>query len=214
MSRPYLLALGLLSGCFNPDLTNVIYKCTAEKPECPSGHICTDGLCQPVADGSADDSGLTDMSTPSGCAGGGGIALGTRAYACPGPFAQGQAASRCAAGWQLCTDGGLVDQTACNDSTNQKIQGFYAAEVPARKGVLEAPTFVTCGASDLNMDQRLFFGCGKTSASILTGSCGGFTRAVYCYMNPNWQCGAGTSPPQTLGNVANGAGGDGVLCCR
>lgn len=67
----------------------------------------------------------------------------------------------------------MVDQTACNDASNQKIQGFYVAAVPARKSVLDAPNFVTCGQSDLNMDQRVFFGCGKTSANILTGSGGG-----------------------------------------
>ena len=122
-----------------------------------------------------------------------------RAYACPSSFSQGQAAGRCALGRQLCTNGSLVDQTACNDANNQKIQGFYVAEVPAcalrpnpaNKSVLEAHNFVACGHSDLNMDQRLFFGCGKISANILTGSCGGFTRAVYCYMNANWQCGEG-----------------------
>jgi hypothetical protein len=215
MYRPSLLTLGLLAGCFNPDLTNVVYKCTVEKPDCPAGLTCTDGLCRPTDGGSGtDDGGTGDMSMPSGCTGGGGIALGPRAYACPGTFSQGQAAGRCASGWQLCTDGSLVDQTACNDASNQKIQGFYVAEVPARKGVLEAPNFVTCGQSDLNMDQRLFFGCGKTSTNILTGNCGGFTRAVYCYMNSNWQCGAGTSPPQTLANVSNAGAGEGVLCCR
>ena len=26
-----LLTLGLLAGCFNPDLTNVVYECTVEK---------------------------------------------------------------------------------------------------------------------------------------------------------------------------------------
>lgn len=35
----------------------------------------------------------------------------------------------------------MVNHAACNDSPNQRIQGFYSAEVPASNGALETPTF-------------------------------------------------------------------------
>lgn len=80
------------------------------------------------------------MRMPSGCTGGGGIARGPRAYACPGAISQGQAAGRCASGWQLCTDGNLIDQPACNDASNQKLQGFFVAEVPPQERPRSPPT--------------------------------------------------------------------------
>ena len=102
-------------------------------------------------------------------------------------------------------------RAACNDASNQRSRASVA-EVPARKSVLEAPNFVTCGQSDLNMDQRLFSGCSKTSANILTGELRRLHEGgVLLHERKLAVWGEGRSPPQTLANVSNAGAGKG--CC-
>lgn len=211
-----LLLLALSSACYNPDLSNVVYRCSQEKPGCPSGHVCTDGYCRLSTDaGSSEDAGVaTDASNNDlspvapGCADKGGTPLGPRAYACPGPFETGQASKRCASGWRLCTAATDVDQKDC-----AKLPGFFVAEVPGSRSVGVMPKDALCAAYDNFNPIRHFFGCGNTGLSYVHTSskkCSGFVGVVDC--ETPWTCGSDFSP-QILDNTSYTGASDGVLCC-
>ncbi len=65
-----LLALGLASGCYNPQVKNGGFACSmTDNPPCPEGFYCVNGLCEDHP-GTSTDNG--DMSTGTGGNGGGG----------------------------------------------------------------------------------------------------------------------------------------------
>lgn len=210
-----IIALAMLApaatGCFNPDYSNIVYKCSDEKPACPEGYACSARICQPIADGSASTDTGTDLAAESGCADKAGTAVGTTAFACPGLFNKGQAAGRCAPGWHLCDKAAGIDLARCNG-----LAGFFVAEAPGSRIVVVQPKDALCQASDGANPVRLFFGCGKLQSYTFDATapgCMGFNRVLDC-ANP-WDCDTGVTP-HTLANAAHGAGseGDGVLCCR
>lgn len=207
-----LTALAVLStSCFNPDYSNIVYKCSAEKPGCPEGHACTGGLCQPIADGSTGTDAGADLMSESGCADKGGTAVGPNAYACPGLFNKGQAASRCAQGWHLCDKAAGIDLAKCNG-----LSGFFVAEAPGARIVVVQPEDALCQASDGANPVRLFFGCGKLQSYTYDATapgCMGFNRVWDCVAP--WDCDTGVTP-HTLSNANHGTGSesDGLLCCR
>lgn len=213
----FLIFSALSSACYNPDLSGVVFRCSAEKPGCPDGHVCTDGYCRSVADadmgtdaGSTTDAGGGDLApVTSGCADKGGTPLGPRAYACPGAFGLGQASKRCASGWQLCTSSTDVNQQEC-----AKLPGFFVAEVPGSRSINEMPKDAFCAPYDNVNKVRHFFGCGNTGLSyshVSSRKCSGFLGVVDCEMS--WSCGTDFSP-QSLDNTAQTAANDGVLCCK
>lgn len=215
-ARLSLLLLTLSSACYNPDLSGVVFRCSQEKPGCPSGHVCTDGYCRPHADaglaadaGTAADAGSNDLSPIiSGCADKGGTPLGPRAFACPGPFGLGQASKRCASGWRLCTGSKDVNQQAC-----AKLPGFFVAEVAGSRTIADKPADAFCTPYDTFNQVRHFFGCGNTSLTythISSHMCSGFVGVLSC--EAPWNCGTDFSP-QTLDNTSQTAASDGVLCC-
>lgn len=213
-ARLSLLLLALSSACYNPDLSGVVYRCSAEKPGCPAGHTCTDGYCRPDASsggdaGASTDAGTNDMApTASGCADKGGTPLGPRAYACPGPYGLGQASKRCASGWRLCTASTDVNQQEC-----AKLPGFFVAEVPGSRSVGDMAKDALCAPYDNFNRVRHFFGCGNTKQSYTHASsrmCSGFVGVVDC--ETPWTCGTDFTP-QTLDNTAHTGASDGVLCC-
>lgn len=212
---PLIVALAVLAtpsaGCFNPDYSNIVYKCSAEKPGCPAGYACSGGQCVPSSDGSAPSDAGADLAMESGCADKTGTAVGPNAYACPGLFSKGQAASRCAQGWRLCDKAAGIDLAKCNG-----LSGFFVAEAPGARIVVVQPKDALCQASDGANPVRLFFGCGKLqsySYEATAPGCRGFNRVLDCVAP--WDCDTGVTP-HNLANAAHGAGSevDGTLCCR
>lgn len=213
-----LLLLTACSACFNPDLSGVTFRCSAEKPGCPDGHVCTDGYCRPATDAGATqdassntDAGLNDLSSSSpGCAEQGGTPLGPRAYACPGAYILGQASKRCADNWRLCTSSTDINQQEC-----AKLPGFFVAEVPGSRSVVEKAEDAFCAPYDNTNQIRHFFGCGNTKtlsyAHASTRKCSGFLGVLDC--ETPWTCGTGFSM-QTLDNTTHTSVNDGVLCCK
>ncbi|MGZ3428186.1 MAG: hypothetical protein ACXVCV_16140, partial [Polyangia bacterium] len=65
-----LLCLGLVSGCYSPQVKNGGFACSmTDDPPCPNGFFCVNGLCQ---DHPGMSSGDVDLSTGTGGNGGGG----------------------------------------------------------------------------------------------------------------------------------------------
>lgn len=64
------LTLGLVDGCFKPDVKNGGFACSmTDDPPCPMGFFCVAGLCQ---DHPGSGGGPADLSTGTGGNGGGG----------------------------------------------------------------------------------------------------------------------------------------------
>lgn len=193
------------SSCFSPNYDGIVYKCSLEKPGCPTEHQCVDGLCLPIPDGGAADAGA-DLAEPGGCRSGAGTKLGARAWACPGAFATGQASARCADGWAPCTAGAAVDLVACN-----QLPGFFVAERPGYFAMTPDTSVCTAINSGTGV-YRVFYGCGASGPEALP--CEGFLRVQDC--KGAWNCGEVNTTPHTLASVsyAGSPATSGVLCCR
>lgn len=217
MKLLWLGCLALLGGCYSPDLSGVRYTCDEANPYCPDGLFCLSGVCQKqsgmVSDAGAGG-GLPDgvMSAP-GCRLGMGYTVGS-AFACPSEFSSNAADSipaasqLCATGYQLCSMAAVIDLAAC-----RKLSGFFAAQVPMRRGnSLDPKTFV-CGATSGQMQMPLFAGCGRQTKDdvydVAQQACGGFTQALDCFQDPKWFC-----KSTNLDGVDQQNSFDGVLCCR
>jgi hypothetical protein len=192
------------TGCFAPNYDGIVYKCSAEKPACPEGHQCTDGLCLPITpDMQSSDAGVTpDLASPVGCRSGQGSRVGL-AWACSGKFSS--AANQCADGWQPCTSATGVDLAVCN-----MLPGFFIADRPGSHDQLVDFSGTSCLAAEMFRPYRLFFGCGRGTETVdVTNECAGFKRAQRCATI--WDCGAST---HELRFVAYPGTDSGVLCCR
>ena len=199
--RHATLTAVFISACYNPDPDNVQISCSAENPACPQNQSCVSGLCTDSADAAATppdmavsiDAGGEDMVQRSGCASGGGIALGA-ASACAGSFSKGKAATLCASGFTLCSKAAQV-APAC-----ATIGSFYAADVPVY--YVGTPDNESCGAAAFG---QLLAGCG-TAGRLSTAKCMGFPRVIDVL-------GTWTTNDGTLGQASNSDPSQGVLCC-
>lgn len=71
--------IGLLSGCFEPDLGKITVLCPPESPTCPSGYTCVSGVCRAATDQGVVDQGTGgpgDMTTILLCPKGGDVPIG------------------------------------------------------------------------------------------------------------------------------------------
>lgn len=205
------LALLLSVGCYRPDLSNTVFRCTAESPQCPEAHACIDGFCRPTGqqtDQGSGDGGASQTDMKSGCSSGTGFAVG-RAYACPGTFAMGGAATLCASGWTPCTSATGIDLTACS-----QLSGFFLADVLGRRK-LEAAADSICGAPTTTQNVLAIYGCGQLKQGIHKANnvCQGFDRLNDC-VETSIKCYPMIGKPaDSLSKVENLAAGDGVVCC-
>lgn len=209
---PAFLAASSLLGCYNPDKSKLIILCDAARPECPEGQTCIDNRCKvstPVADGfmAADqstpvsDGAVGDLLMTSGCANGGGVALGTAAYACPGAFGMNQARQLCAPNWRVCTSATGIDLTKCDMQA-----AFFIAESPAYYLVMASDEM--CGTATVNQQ---WYGCGGRTSLVTNGlkMCGGFRKMLDCRAS-GWNC----NMKHEIDKTTNTNASDGVLCCR
>ena len=209
----YAAALALtLASCFGSSTQGLPITCTKERPACPSGLACVDGVCggSAVADAATStDGGSADLTPGYGCANPGGVSLGQGAFACPGTFAYGGAAGRCASGWAPCKSANGIDLSLCNS-----LSGFFIADVPgAWTNNYLAPQ---CRSTMLNSEREVFFGCGKTGAYSFDAMnpCAGFSRSLEAATpQSKWFCPA-TDRPHVIGDCKNDSALDGILCCR
>lgn len=215
-ATPYLVLLtfAFVGGCFNPDTSNAVFKCDAEHA-CPSGLTCLSNLCVSLSDASAQDAGSQDPgdggSSMSGCADKSGFPVGASAYACPGSFGQGQAESKCAAGWAPCTAGQMVDLSLCNN-----LNGFFVARVPAYY-LNPNRSSPSCGTT-MGIANPVWYGCGDkpgTRAYVAVHDafkCSGFAKSLDCpsRTTATWECPLSFDLQKTI----NKEPADGVLCCR
>lgn len=219
----------LVSGCFNPDLTGVVFKCDdINNAQCPAGQTCLEGNCVPqdtggmTPGGPTDDggTGAVDMAIPggttTGCASGGGTDVtksGSKlAYSCAGNFfavgfGSPSAVGLCASGYEICTKADNIDLAKCN----QDPKGFFIARVVTKRDGKQPPA-TGCGSPGRN-ESGMFAGCGGATQSVitLTQSCTGFSKAwdcgdgqLYCFNNNGYS-------PEATGSTRSDYG---VLCCK
>lgn len=213
------------SGCFNPDLTGVVFKCDdINNTQCPAGQTCLEGDCVPAESPSPTDPGLdggtggVDMASPggttTGCSAGGGsdVSKGSskQAYACTGVFGgynRPNASSLCASGYQLCTNADTIDLTKCN----QEPKGFFVSKVLTKRD-RNTPPGTGCGSPGKN-ETAMFAGCGPGTTSVvtLTSACSNFAKA--------WDCNDNQLACYNLGGYSPDASQStrtdyGVLCCK
>lgn len=209
--------LFLVCACVVED-SKVTLKCDLENP-CPVGVTCTsEGVCSSgdmldmtmqSGDASGDASDQPDLLQP-GCAGQGGKKVGT-AIACPGAFAEGQAASLCAAGYRLCraSDIPALDIAACN-----QLSGFFIfADVPGYYLIPNRDS-PSCGTSTAG-GSPVWYGCGSLSSALvkehMASKCSGLGRSVDCSQSGGlWFCRVGGD----LSKTTNKSASDGALCCK
>lgn len=209
----YAAALVLaLASCFGPATQGLTLTCTKERPACPDGLVCVDGVCGGAAvpdAAAAIDGGGVDMTPAYGCAAPGGVSLGQGVFACAGSFTTGGAAGRCASGWAPCKSATGIDLNLCNS-----LSGFFVADVPgAWTNNFMAPQ---CRSTMLNSEREVFFGCGKTGAYSFEAMnpCAGFARSLEAAtVASKWFCPA-FDRPHVIGDCKNDNPLDGILCCR
>ena len=194
------------ASCYSPDLSGVRYSCDEANPYCPDGLECIGGSClTPGSTPTVPDGGTVPdgMVAAPGCKSGSGFVVGS-AYACPGAFDH-TADQLCASGYRICTDSPGIDQTAC-----KMLSGFFAAAVNVRRTSGGSNPSYGCGT---NTQDPYLAGCGRSMPNIaaLSGNsvCMGFTQALACVAERNWDCNNAS-----LSQTVNRNAGDGVLCCK
>ncbi len=215
--------LMLLLSCFNPDLTGVVFTCSAERPECPAGYSCVEGACKaqgdfamsPSADATSGAADLVtldppDLAKPSGCASGGGQSVGS-AWACGESWDFGKINTVCASGFAPCTSMDGVDLSACS-----KLPRFYVLKLNACLDVsgcasLTPQTIRSCDGN-LSGVPRWRFGCGAKLSTVQDCPlpCGGSSQAFRCLNTiGKYACESAASAELD----ANASNQYGVLCC-
>ena len=220
------------SGCFNPDLTGVVFKCDdINNTQCPAGQVCLEGNCVTtdiIGGGPTDDGGTgsADLAgtVPSvtGCAAGGGndVSKGQSklVYTCAGTFDSTFNTSRninrlCATGYELCTKADNIDMNKCS----QEPSGFFMARVITQRDNMMASKN-GCGSPGKNQGP-MWAGCGASLSYVvpLASSCSNFTKA--------WDCGYSQTTGDTQLDCYNFGGyspeasaskraDHGALCCK
>lgn len=221
-----------LVGCFNPDLSGVVFSCSQENPACPAGQQCNAGKCVtplgPLADlrgfedlTAADlqpqDFSVADLPPQQGCAPGlkFGVPVGLNTWACLGQWSAGKASTLCAPGFAPCRSGATVDQAACT-----AIKPYFfvldsvaeAIDIPACG--TKDPTKYFCGEPLPKVNIRLRYGCGGLVSFIIRRNCGlgcfGLNDALAC-ANGAFDYNCDYAP---FSSDFNQRGDVGVLCCR
>lgn len=215
----FILAITAIASCFSPDLSQVVFTCSVQRPECPAGYSCQAGECVPFGDFSTPpaDSGPAPadqaMQPPdlsrSGCSAGDGYSLGATAWACPGLFDFGKINTVCASGYTPCTKMDGIDQTACS-----KLSRFYVLKLNAAMDLpnCSSATPATLKTCDGNIPTvpTYRYGCGAKLPLVTDCSlpCGGSLQAFRCAFAP-YKC--DNVPSADLD--ANPSPDYGVLCC-
>lgn len=183
---------GLAGGCYDPDFSQVHYRCDGQSPTCPDGLRCVRGQC-------------VDPKEGLGCLSGQGRRVGDNIYACPGLFSRGRAAADlCAPGFTICEDGNGVDARACGP---QDRRGFFASRAQARRAPLRPPGEVVCG-SPATGEALLLLGCGAQEADTMPAPGCGLPLALDCDSTRRITCGT------SIDDAANQEDAEsGVLCC-
>ena len=182
MRALFVIAVVLLSACYNPDLSKVRYTCTQAQPQCPAGQSCYEGQCvDPNNPGQHPDAGgdggagLADLGRVSGCASGKGAQVGAQAWACPGTYNPGGVRKLCASGFQICKRADGIDLAAC-----MQVSGFFIADVRGSDDNLDCDRGFRVFCDFKRGDQRpLWFGCGSAQQKVQAckQGCSGFRQA-------------------------------------
>ena len=156
--RLAVLSLCLFVGCFQEPPADRVWRCTADKPQCPEGQSCIndwcikDGTAQPdllmSSDGSADMSKLPCSD---------GFPIGTQGvWACRGKFGSGGsvASSLCTNGYKVCVDGNRLTDAECSNAT---IKGFFFADLTGQGTSL---SLFRCAMGGTGTGAA-WFGCGS-----------------------------------------------------
>lgn len=204
-----------LAACFTEPPADRVWRCSADKPLCPSGQTCVTDWC--VQDGTAmpdlsiSDSGGGDM-TLRPCADG--FPIGTQGvWACRGKFSATttKASTLCQNRYKVCADGNKLTDAECSAMT---LSAFFFAEAPATG---PTGTGAKCATGTGPGWGGMWFGCGSTP----TGSggpksertatpCRGFPIVSYCDNRNLFFCDLNDG---RLDAQRNDEPRNGVLCC-
>lgn len=184
--------LAMMSGCFNPDLSDVQFTCSAENKLCLAGQSCNVdlGICEvrTESDLKATDSADLALGEPSKCSVGfTEKKVSTRASICTG-LAYSGISKPCAR--TACTEISIEERTNCELLAERVLinkDGSFSSNIGAAQ----------CG--DTTGIFRIRYGCGSKLRSA--PECSGAIRAIICrFPEGGIECDSGT---------ATGA----VLCC-
>lgn len=213
MRRITFLVLCLSSGCFDPDIAALNYRCDNKVSVCPSGYVCSQTYCERDPAYAQKPPLITDAA---GCASGLGYRLSAKLYACVGTFNNAIAGQTrddlCKSRFVSCTQQLLVDApglAACG-----LLGGFFISADSINWNGSATCTAGTAGC------RKAYFGCGLPSDGTVVVDVAqsgvaqqtGVTRqAITCDADPAFTC-----PPDTANRNQPllTASDFGALCCR
>lgn len=182
-ARLWLLvcASGFLLGCFSPDLTGVVFRCSQSDQQCGSGFTCNvdAGQCQVSGDDTAPDLALNpDAAQPiaEGCSKGGtGLKLAEDVFLCPGSYSPSSPASGlCAAGWKVPA---VWPSNADRNICTQLPAGFMVATISSYPNIMEQSP--SCGS--ISLDTRFISACGPADSVFVSSvNCAGLFMRFLC----------------------------------
>ena len=214
--RLAVLSLLVLSSCFTEPSADRVWRCTADKPQCPDGQTCVNDWC--VKEGTAQpdlsmqtDGGASDMTQLKPCQDG--FPLGTQGvWACRGAFSPASpASSLCKNGYKVCTDGLKVTDAECSSTS---IKGFFFANLPAQGTTGSAARCLSTPPA--NGAGGMWYGCGwyqgkaPLSTERTNNPCQNLPLITYCNSTDLFTCNQSDLrlDAQKMDNAQNG-----VLCC-
>ena len=182
-------------------------RCSAEQPGCPDGLMCVGEICLPPGMGELGqpvDLSVSDVQPPSSlCADGQGIVIGKQgAWACPGVFTAGKAATLCASG-RVCADSSLISDNEC-----LSLSGFFVSQAwGTTDRNYSMPSVSECKMANNPAPNMVgFYGCGK-GGGVVDKPCDGFRGILICTASTKLSCAF------SIDTVANANPTNGVLCC-
>lgn len=204
-----------VAACFNKEEQSGAYTCTDDST-CPKDFRCVQGICY---DRSADLAGLSgdggSMSVASGCANPSrGHKLSDKAWACAGPFGQGEVLSLCAPRWWTCPSLDAAELAECKRTSGFFVSQnwFWSRTFDRCNSINQSNT--SCTQTDSSFVYKYRLGCGldeKKNAQACDYKCQEFDQGVSCmrFKPPGYSCGMNQLPLEDTSTVPE----IGTLCC-
>jgi hypothetical protein len=233
-----LAGVAMMSGCYNPDLSKVKYKCDIAGL-CPDATACVGGWCGGPPTGSETDAGMMasadmatnapapDMSIPlykrtvaPPCKSMDGYRLENDVWVCVGTFT-GDPSSQCNQGYAPCT--GNIAPMGCDWLASQRLGCFVSGVrlAPFKEPINVATTGCGWTGKDATVSRGLA-ACGICPTTAAAPACAAnFPHGVNCYeqttppsqTQTDFRCARFNGTDSDFIGVANQNPNWGILCC-